>query len=258
RTCPRTGRVGGSARRGRPRWTSGWTSTPPASGTWARTAWSSPTPAPPARWPRCPPRVPGCRWPPARAGGRAAATPPPPPTAAPQRGRTLHFRQQITATGVRWPLAAITNRNGHRIDLDYDPTGALTAVRHSGGYRITVDTADDRITALHLHHPERGGSPVPLRRYGYHSGGHLAEAVNPSGRPMRFDYDADGRMTRWTDRNGCWYRYTYDAAGRCVRGENPGGYLDATFDYDPAGRVTRATDSLGHTTTYHVNERGQV
>jgi RHS repeat-associated protein len=43
-----------------------------------------------------------------------------------------------------------------------------------------------------------------------------------------------------------------------VRGEGRDGLLDYTFDYDRENLRTSATDSLGHTTTYHLNERLQV
>ena len=63
----------------------------------------------------------------------------------PERGRTLHFAQRFGADGPQWPLAAVTDRNGNRIDLDRDPAGELTAVRHSGGYHLDVRTVAGRV-----------------------------------------------------------------------------------------------------------------
>lgn len=175
----------------------------------------------------------------------------------PQQGRTLHFATQPNAGigGGRafvLPLKAITDRNGNRIDLVYDGTGTLTEVRHSGGYRIGVETTDGRVTALRLLSAD--DRPV-LKRFGY-TGGRLTEVVNASGSPTRFEYDSAGRMTRWEDGNGYWYSYTYDHQGRAVAGRGWGGYLDSTLAYHDGFTVVR--DSLGNETTYHLNERGDI
>ena len=168
----------------------------------------------------------------------------------PERGRTLHFAQRFGADGPQWPLAAVTDRNGNRIDLDRDPAGELTAVRHSGGYHLDVRTVAGRVVELAL----RGGGT--LLRFGYDEAGNLAEAGTDSGRPTRYEYDAEHRLTRWTDTNGSWYAYRYDELGRCVRGENPAGYLNRTFSYGE--RTTTVTDSLGNAATYQFNQAGQV
>jgi len=191
----------------------------------------------------------------------------------PQRGHTRYFAR----VGASWrrglPLRAVSDRNGQRVDFDYDAGGALTGIRHSGGYRIGVDSAGGRVTALRLldaadtHHNADtsgsgssggGGGADVLVRYGYDEGGRLAEVVNSSGVPLRFDYDGAGRLAGWCDRNGVVYRYAYDEAGHCVGTEGPGGYMDGSFAYDVQDRVTTFTDSLGQARAFHLNERGQV
>ena len=167
-----------------------------------------------------------------------------------QGGQTLHFAANGTD---RLPITAITDRNDNRIDLDYDQHGTLTGLRHSGGYHVRVTVTDGRITAFYL----VGKPDTELMRYGY-TDGNLTEVINSSGLAERFSYDADGRILGWVDRNGGWYRHTYDTAGRVVRGEGVDGSMSYTFDYDTERRITRATNSLGHTTTYHLNEHRQV
>ncbi|MER6951513.1 RHS repeat-associated core domain-containing protein [Nonomuraea sp. NPDC000554] len=166
----------------------------------------------------------------------------------PQAGQTLWFAPddgRIMAAG---------DRNGNRIDFDYDPGGRLTGIRHSGGYRIAVHTDDAaRVTALRL---VSGGQDLDLVRYAYDDAGHLAEVYDSTGHPLRFDYDPEGRLTGWTDRNGHWYRYVYDERGRGVRGHGDGGFLDVTLAYGDL--VTVMTDSLGNRTNYHLNDSGQV
>lgn len=62
-------------------------------------------------------------------------------------GRTLRF----TPTGTPLlPIAAISDRNGNRIDFTYDDTGVLAEIQHSGGYRIAIDTENGLISALRL------------------------------------------------------------------------------------------------------------
>ncbi|MBB5858268.1 RHS repeat-associated core domain-containing protein [Amycolatopsis umgeniensis] len=168
----------------------------------------------------------------------------------PEEGRTLHFGG---GTGVL-PLHAITDRNGHRIDFVRDDAGVPTEIRHSGGYRIRVESAGGMIRALHLCGAD-DGADLLLLRYGYEHG-RLTEVTNASGTPLRFSYDGAGRMTGWTDRNGAWYRYGYDSEGRVVRAEGSGGFLSGTMAYE--GTVRRWTNSLGQQTVYHLNELGQT
>lgn len=171
-------------------------------------------------------------------------------------GRTWHFAARDTGARVL-PLAAITDRNGNRVDVHYDQTGAPVELRHSGGYRIGVDVADGRVRALRLRADEPTDD-IELVRYGYDEAGRLIEVIDSSGEPLRLSYDDQGRLTEWFDRNGHWYRYEYDELGRGVRGTGSGGYLDATLTYDTANRVTTVTDSLGHATVYHLNSAGRV
>ncbi|GDY32629.1 hypothetical protein GTS_42620 [Gandjariella thermophila] len=165
--------------------------------------------------------------------------------------QTGHVRHFTAGRGGVLPLSAITDRLGHRIDIVRDADGAPREVRHSGGYRVWVDTADGRVTALRV----AGEPDVEIARFTY-TEGQLTGVVNSSGEPLRFRYDHAGRLTEWVDRNGTWYRYTYDAAGRCVRQAGSDGFMAYTFDYGDG--VTVATNSLGHATTYHVNEAKQI
>ncbi|MCZ4096207.1 RHS repeat-associated core domain-containing protein [Streptomyces sp. H39-C1] len=176
----------------------------------------------------------------------------------PATGRTSHFvLEQPPAAGesARLPLAAITDRNGVRIEITYTDDGVPAEVRHSGGYRIGIETEDQRITALRLlSHEDR---PV-LQRFGYDTAGNLTRIYNSSPTPFTLEYDAERRITGWEDRNGFWYRYTYDTEGRCTATAGSGGILDAVFSYDDENRTTVVTDSHGHSKTYRMDEAYQV
>jgi RHS repeat-associated protein len=186
-----------------------------------------------------------------------------------ERGHTLHFgpvragRRSIYEMTyaepgtTTLPLTAITDRNGHRIDVVRDADGAPTEVVHSGGYRVAVETERGRVTALRLR--GTGGEPDrELVRYGYDDRGDLVETIDSSGLPLRYAYDSVGRIVRWDDRNGGWYSYTYDVAGRVVRTAGSDGFLSGSIHYDPRAGVTIAIDSLGAPTTYQFTSAMQI
>ncbi|MCP2099907.1 RHS repeat-associated core domain-containing protein [Actinosynnema pretiosum] len=169
----------------------------------------------------------------------------------PRRGTTAEFR--AVGGAARLPLVAVRRHAGGELAVEHDARGLPTRVRHSGGYEVAVDTDNGRITGLHL---VSAAQPVTLTRYAYDETDQLAEVVNSSGLPLRLTHDADGRLTSWTDRNGVWYRYVYDDRGRAVTTIGSSGALNGTFRYQD--RRTTHTDTLGHTTTYDLDERGRV
>ncbi|MBB1157079.1 MULTISPECIES: DUF6531 domain-containing protein [Amycolatopsis] len=194
----------------------------------------------------------GARWPLARTpdGGYAIT--------CPELRRTLSFSPSHQAGAITvLPLASIADRNGDRIDVDRDENGVPTLLRHSGGYRIAVDSGNGLVTGLRLLGPDAGAG-IDLVRYRYDDAGRLAEILNSSGLPVRFEYDSHGRVVKWTDRNDRWYAYVFDELGRCVRTDGTGGALACSIGYDSASRTTTYTDSLGQVTTYHFNDAWQL
>lgn len=171
-----------------------------------------------------------------------------------ESGQTMHFPAG-DGNGVR-PLMAISDRNGNQIDVERDPSGFATAVGHSGGYHIDIDTENGKVTELRLRNI--AGNDITLLRYRYNNSGDLAEVLNSSNLGLKFDYDEAGRITQWTDRNGEWYRYFYDDNGRCIANQGSGGYLNGTFSYDVENRTTRFTDALGNITVYQLDERKNI
>nr|WP_272921643.1 DUF6531 domain-containing protein [Streptomyces sp. SID8354] len=184
-------------------------------------------------------------------------------------GHTLHFLpasvtpEEAAAGRVSLPLEAISDRNGHRVDIWRDDDGTPFEIRHSGGYRLAVDTDGGRIVALRLLGAEAGrngedAAPgTVLRRYDYDDG-HLTAVTDALGHTTRFRYDDAGRIVERVDRNGGWYRWEYDTADRCVRGTGSDGYLSCTLAYDPVNRANSYTDSLGRTTVYHYDEQRRL
>ncbi|MFF1676063.1 DUF6531 domain-containing protein [Streptomyces sp. NPDC058256] len=177
----------------------------------------------------------------------------------PSTGHTRYFAQAAeggtTPHGaLLLPLMARSDRNGHRIDIDRGRRGAPTAVRHSGGYHVHVDTEGDRVTRLRLRDPAAGEEGTTLLRYEYSAEGNLTEIFNSSELPFRLSYDERARITSRTDRNDSWYRFTYDDQDRCIRGEGADSVLSCTITYDTEDRETHYTDSLGRTTIHRYND----
>ncbi|MET0135043.1 MAG: DUF6531 domain-containing protein, partial [Kibdelosporangium sp.] len=168
--------------------------------------------------------------------------------------RSLTFASVAASRDVL-PLTAVEGGDGRTIRIEHDDAGTPLSWLHSDGYQVDLDVVDGRVRGLSVV-DATGGLTVRVASFGYDGHGWLTSVVNSSGKPMRFDYDDVARMTGWQDRTGAWYRYVYDEKGRCVRTVGDRGYLDGEFSYEPG--VTRHTDSLGHTTTFHLNELRQV
>jgi RHS repeat-associated protein len=176
---------------------------------------------------------------------------------SPTDGRIRHFGFQAgTGPTTEVLLSAITDRNGNLITIDRDPSGTPTAIQHSGGYQVAVDSVDGRITGLSM--ARATNRDIPLVGYQYNEDARLSAVVNSSGRAMRFEYDDASRITRWTDRNGHWYSYEYNDAGQVSRTDGSGGALACTIQYDPQNRVTTYRNSLGAVSRYHFDESWQL
>ncbi len=160
-------------------------------------------------------------------------------------------------------LARMTDRNGNRIDVDYDVDGAPLGMRHSGGYRVRFDTDGGRVTALRLAGAAPDGSDVVVKRYRYLDG-NLVETIGSHGLALRFTFDDRLRITSWTDTNGHSYRYAYDVHDRCIAEGGEAGHISLTLEYDgedpnwPGMRVTKMTSAAGAINRFIVDDRCRV
>ncbi|MEU1120734.1 DUF6531 domain-containing protein [Streptomyces sp. NPDC005879] len=161
----------------------------------------------------------------------------------PLTGHTRRFAPPTGDDGVA-PLTRISDRNHNTIDFDYDSDGAPRAIRHSGGYHLTMTVQDERVTTLCLAGAAEDGSGLVLKQYGY-SDGNLTTVTGSCGLPMKFTYDERLRLTSWQDTNNSRYEYTYDDQDRCVGQRGIAGHLAHTFTYDlthPAWPGCRMTE----------------
>ncbi|MBV2357332.1 RHS domain-containing protein [Streptomyces sp. J2-1] len=204
----------------------------------------------------------------------------------PYSGLVRHFTAPAGAEpggdGTAW-LAGVTERNGHTVTLDRADDGLPLALVHSAGARVTVTTADGRITALALAGAGPDGRDLPLMGYGYDVAD-LTTVTKPSGAVTAFRYDERHRVIAWTDSNDRRYDYAYDDEDRVVAEGGEAGHVQITLVYsgpDPAtghrttvlttadGRTTRhligpgchilaTTDALGHTTRFRHDASGNL
>ncbi|MEU1013899.1 DUF6531 domain-containing protein, partial [Streptomyces sp. NPDC005890] len=177
----------------------------------------------------------------------------------PRTHHTRHFADQGFGLAV---LEQIDDRNGNWITFEYDGAGVPSAVVHSGGYRLRIESADGRITGLYLAGGSEDGSDLQLIRYGY-TQENVTEVRNSSGLPLRFTYDERGRVTSWTDTNGHAYTYAYDDRDRCIAQGGAEGHMSLRLSYgarDPETglHTTEAVNGEGAVRRYFVNDLHQI
>ena len=182
-------------------------------------------------------------------------------------GLTLHF-QQTDITPWRLPLLAQTDRNGNRVQLQWqtptperDPAAdfvppRLIGVTDSVGRQLRVHWQGRRLARVEL--LLRGGAAHELVRYDYDN--HYVQCqlatTHLGGNPWRHYAWRGGVLVGYRKGDGARYFADYDTEGphgRVLRSwcaDTGEGY---TFRYDLRERTTWATDALGRTTGYHFN-----
>ncbi|MFD3592916.1 putative T7SS-secreted protein [Nocardia sp. NPDC058640] len=177
----------------------------------------------------------------------------------PDRELVWHFAPEPVLDGLdtrlgNYAISAITDRHHNRIRFHYNANGDPTEVTHSGGYRVVLDSANGRVTAISVAGEANGFETLTrVREFGYEHG-ELTTVVNGVGGTTRFAYDEHHRMLSWTDSNGSWVANTYDESGRVIAQRGLDGVMNADFEYlelgNGTGRLTRLTNSRGGVTGY--------
>ncbi|MDF3300129.1 putative T7SS-secreted protein [Streptomyces tropicalis] len=177
----------------------------------------------------------------------------------PQTGRLWHFAEQDENLAA---LVQIDDSNGNWVTFEYDEAGVPSAIVHSGGYRLRIDSADGLVTGVYLIGGAADGTDLQLIRYQY-AQGNLTEVTNSSGLPLKFGYDEARRVTSWTDTNGHAYEYAYDDRDRCIAQGSTEGHMGLQLSYsdrcpETGLRTTKAVNGEGAVRQYFVNDRYQV
>ncbi|MBC8068764.1 MAG: RHS repeat protein [Deltaproteobacteria bacterium] len=152
-------------------------------------------------------------------------------------------------------LSCIRINPATRIDLHYDTAGRLERATHART-RLSVRFSYHRHGRLAAAKLE--GTDEIWIRYDYDDALQLAKVSAREGVLWRYDYDAAGRMVEEQGPAGGVRRFAYDSKSRCVHAVGSAGYEERWLSFDEAKRTTAVRDSLGFTTHYEWNERGQV
>ncbi|MFD6107384.1 DUF6531 domain-containing protein, partial [Nocardia salmonicida] len=183
----------------------------------------------------------------------------------PDRELTWIFNPNPGLSGLdtqlgNYAISQISDRHRNRIYFHYNDNGQPTHVTHSGGYRVNIDVADDRVVALTVVGSGDDGSSerTRVREFGY-TAGELTSVTNGVLAVTAYWYDADHRMLGWRDSLGTEMRNTYDRHGRVTMQSGTDRILSATFEYEDLpqfGRTrTRYTNSRGGVTIYEFDDQ---
>jgi YD repeat-containing protein len=157
-------------------------------------------------------------------------------------------------------LCAIEDRNGNRIDFEYDSLSQhLRRVTHSDGAVFNITTTSQGLLAR----IDRQGQHEPIVQYSYGHG--IAANVAQSQLLTQIDglytgqfsftYTPEGWLKTWADTGPTQVELSYDSSGRVIATKTPDGTFNDRFEYAPDQRQSRYTDATGASTifSYDVN-----
>ena len=150
-------------------------------------------------------------------------------------------------------LAQITDANGNRITIGFDPNGNLNWIEGSGG-RLEFQWSDAAPIRL-LRVNDSAGRQISFR-----SDRLLRRVTDADGNDWTYVYDRNGLITAMDPVRRILLRVRYDFAGRVIEaGDNAGVH---TYRYvmtqADVSRRTTVTDPLGVATVYEQNEHGAL
>lgn len=158
-----------------------------------------------------------------------------------------------------YAITEICDRHQNRITFSYNRANQPIEVAHSGGYRVRVDTAGDRVTGLTVVGSTPNGNEIEtrIRDFEYRDG-NLISVTNGVRATTRYLYDDAHRMLSWRDSRGTELHNSYDNTGRVVSQRGTNGIASATYEYlalPQYGRTqTRFANALGAVTVFEFDE----
>jgi RHS repeat-associated protein len=160
-------------------------------------------------------------------------------------------------------LCAIEDRNGNRIDFEYDSLSQhLRRVTHSDGAVFNITTTSQGLLAR----IDRQGQHEPIVQYSYGHG--IAANVAQSQLLTQIDglytgqfsftYTPEGWLKTWADTGPTQVELSYDSSGRVIATKTPDGTFNDRFEYAPDQRQSRYTDATGASTIFSYDENNLV
>jgi RHS repeat-associated protein len=176
----------------------------------------------------------------------------------PDNNKVERYALFVLPEGVPSPLATIEDVTGRAVDLSWDASGRLLAIRQrSEQNALTINYNDGgRISSIMFVGAD--SQREMLARYEYDNVGRLVAAFDALGNADHYEYDIDSRLVREATKDGGVFEFIYDAKGRCRRTYGLDGYDEKTIRFIDAIGWTEVTDSLGHVSRFQWLPTGQV
>ncbi len=178
-------------------------------------------------------------------------------------GGEVEFQSLIDNAGPLWGrISSLRTRdNQYTLRFEYNESSLLSDIIDNTGRTIhlTYD-AKRRVEGLYAPHPSQQKSQQLHAKYVYSDEGDLVEAHDSLGNVAYYKYE-NHLLREETDRTGRTTYWEYDEKGpnaRCVRLWSKGNFNHQQISYDLTQRITVVTNSLGHSTTYQMNDLGAV
>jgi RHS repeat-associated protein len=161
----------------------------------------------------------------------------------------------------RFYLTKIADTNDSNIALKYNDNAQLFEIIDSVGRRIgfTNDTSG-RIVSITLPHPYSASERFTAMKFGYSVDGDLFKATDAKENSFIYKYKYH-LLVQETNRNGLSFYFAYngiDKDAQCVRTWGDDGIYDHVITYAKEKNITIVENSLGHLTTYVMDDSGLV
>jgi RHS repeat-associated protein len=158
-------------------------------------------------------------------------------------------------------LTKIADTNDSIITLKYNDNAQLFEIIDSVGRRITLINDDNgRIVSITLPHPYSASERFTAMKFGYSADGDLSKATDAKENSFVYKYKYH-LLVQETNRNGLSFYFAYngiDKDAQCVRTWGDDGIYDHVITYAKEKNITIVENSLGHLTTYVMDESGLV
>jgi YD repeat-containing protein len=147
------------------------------------------------------------------------------------------------------------------ITLNYNDNAQFFEIIDSVGRRISfVNDASGRIVSITLPHPYSAGERFTAMQFGYSIDGDLVKAADAKENSFIYKYKYH-LLVQETNRNGLSFYFAYngiDKDAQCVRTWGDDGIYDHVITYAKEKNITIVENSLGHLTTYVMDDSGFV
>src|SRR5262249_27062011 len=170
-------------------------------------------------------------------------------------GLTFWFTDRRNAV---YRVAAITDRNGNAIHVDYSDAGVV-AVECSGRQRLILTFQNNRLVSVAELRGADGAQRVVLMRYHFTEDGDLTEVINRANETVReFGYTADRLMRRHVYAGAFVGEDEYDGTGIDAKVTRHWDNVGRRWTFTYRNDHTAVTDQDGRTVLHHFDRQKRL